>query len=188
MFRFWRFKNCMMALFIGLWCVGPVVGQTITLQQLDPSQYNVIFMRHALAPGFGDPDNFDVTDCATQRNLDDQGRAQAREIGQAFAQADVAIDQIYSSQWCRCQDTARLLEMGAHVPFTGLNSFFQNHALRDATLAMLRQKLQQLPTDRVTLMVTHQVVINAITGRSVPSGGVVAYDTRTGLSQPLTLR
>jgi phosphohistidine phosphatase SixA len=188
MFRFWRFKNCMMALFIGLWCVGPVVGQTITLQQLDPSQYNVIFMRHALAPGFGDPDNFDVTDCATQRNLDDQGRAQAREIGQAFAQADVAIDQIYSSQWCRCQDTARLLEMWAHVPFTGLNSFFQNHAPRDATLAMLRQKLQQLPKDRVTLMVTHQVVINAITGRSVPSGGVVAYDTRTGLSQPLTLR
>lgn len=188
MVSFRCFTKWVLGVFIGLWSVGPVVGQSLTLHQLEPSQFNVIFLRHALAPGFGDPDHFDVDDCDTQRNLDDQGRAQAREIGQAFTQAGVAFDQIYSSQWCRCQDTARLLELGAHVPFAGLNSFFQNHAPRDATLKMLQKKLQQLPADRVTLMVTHQVVINAMTGRSVPSGGAVAYDTRTRQSKSLILR
>jgi broad specificity phosphatase PhoE len=179
------------ALAIALICTlrpVPALADDLPIAQLDPAQFNVVFMRHALAPGFGDPDHFDVTDCATQRNLDDRGRAQARDIGQAFAQAGVVFDQIYSSQWCRCQDTARLLGLGSHVPFAGLNSFFQNHAPRDATLALLRQKLKQLPTDRITLLVTHQVVINAMTGRSVPSGGAVAYDTRTGQAKPLTIR
>ena len=167
---------------------GLSLADDLYLTQLDPLQFNVVFMRHALAPGFGDPDNFDVTDCSTQRNLDDEGRAQAHDIGQIIARSGVEFDQIYSSQWCRCQDTARLLEMGTHLPFAGLNSFFQNHAPRDATLALLRQKLRQLPADRLTLMVTHQVVINTITGRSVPSGGAVAYDTRTGQSKRLILR
>ena len=148
----------------------------------------VVLMRHALAPGTGDPAHFDVARCDTQRNLDARGRAQAQAIGQMLTGRSIQFDQVFSSQWCRCQDTARLLGLGSHVPFAGLNSFFQNHAPRDATLALLRQKLKQLPTDRITLLVTHQVVINAMTGRSVPSGGAVAYDTRTGQAKPLTIR
>ena len=148
----------------------------------------VIFMRHALAPGMGDPDNFSINDCNTQRNLDDTGRAQARAIGTKLATANIEFSAIYSSYWCRCLETAQLLGLGAVTPFDGLNSFFQNHAPRDATLAKLRQKLDILsPSAPASLMVTHAVTIRAITGLSVVSGGVVVYDLKTGTARELAL-
>ena len=148
----------------------------------------VMFMRHALAPGMGDPDNFSINDCNTQRNLDDTGRAQARAIGTKLAAANIKFSAIYSSYWCRCLETAQLLGLGAVKPFDGLNSFFQNHAPRDATLAKLRQKLDILsPSAPASLMVTHAVTIRAITGLSVVSGGVVVYDLKTGTARELAL-
>ena len=144
---------------------------------------NVLFMRHALAPGFGDPTEFDVANCNTQRNLNDEGRAQAKAIGAALTASGLVFDAVYSSQWCRCQDTAELMNVGEVQTFPGLNSFFQSHAPKDKTLALLRDKLDQLPKDRLTLMVTHQVVIQAITNQSVSSGGLVAYNTRTQRSE-----
>jgi phosphohistidine phosphatase SixA len=148
----------------------------------------VLFMRHALAPGFGDPDYFSIKDCNTQRNLDETGRAQARAIGAKLAAADIKFSAIYSSYWCRCLETAQLLGLGAVTPFDGLNSFFQNHAPRDATLAKLRQKLDSLsPSAPASLMVTHSVTIRAITGLSVASGGVVIYDLKTGAARELSL-
>ncbi len=148
----------------------------------------VLFMRHALAPGFGDPDYFSIEDCHTQRNLDETGRAQAREIGAKLAAADIKFSAIYSSYWCRCLETAQLLGLGAVSPFDGLNSFFQSHAPRDATLAKLRQKLDSLsPTAPPSLMVTHSVSIRAITGLSVASGGLVVYDLNTGSASELLL-
>ena len=148
----------------------------------------VLFMRHALAPGMGDPDNFSIKDCRTQRNLDETGRAQARAIGAKLAAADIKFSAIYSSYWCRCLETAQLLDLGAVTPFDGLNSFFQNHAQREPTLAKLRQKLDNLsPSAPASLMVTHAVTIRAITGLSVASGGVVIYDLKTGTGQELSL-
>ena len=148
----------------------------------------VLFMRHALAPGFGDPDNFSIKDCSTQRNLNETGRAQARTIGVKLAAANIKISAIYSSYWCRCLETAQLLNLGATIPFDGLNSFFQNHAPREATLAKLRQKLDTLsPSAPASLMVTHFVTIRAITGISVESGGLVLYDLRTGTATELSL-
>ena len=104
----------------------------------------VLFMRHALAPGFGDPDHFFVNDCSTQRNLDETGRAQARLIGAKLAAADINFSAIYSSYWCRCLETAQLLGLGAVTPFDGLNSFYQNHAPRDDTLAKWIHTLSHL--------------------------------------------
>lgn len=148
----------------------------------------VMFMRHALAPGFGDPDHFSVKDCSTQRNLDETGRAQARAIGAKLAAADIKFSAIYSSYWCRCLETAQLLRLGAVTPFDGLNSFFQNHAPRDATLAKLHQKLDSLSASApASLMVTHAVTIRAVTGLSVASGGVVIYDLKTGTARELSL-
>ena len=148
----------------------------------------VLFMRHALAPGIGDPHDFSIKDCRTQRNLDETGRAQARAIGAKLAAADIKFSAIYSSYWCRCLETAQLLDLGAVTPFDGLNSFFQKHAPRDATLAKLRQKLESLsPSAPASLMVTHAVTIRAITGLSVASGGVVIYDLKTGTGQELSL-
>ena len=148
----------------------------------------VLFMRHALAPGFGDPDHFSVKDCSTQRNLDETGQAQARAIGVKLAAADIKLSAIYSSYWCRCLETAQLLGLGAVIPFDGLNSFFQNHAPRDTTLAKLRKKINSLsPSAPASLMVTHSVTIRAITGLSVASGGVVIYDLKTGTARELSL-
>jgi len=149
---------------------------------------NVMFIRHALAPGYGDPSHFDVNDCATQRNLDATGRAQAKALGKVLRQHQIRFDEIKSSQWCRCQETARLLNVGKVVPFTGLNSFFEEHADREQTLSQLKSYLDSLKQDDLVLLVTHQVVISAVTGVYAPSGGVVLFNTTTKASKALDLQ
>ena len=143
---------------------------------------NVIFMRHALAPGYGDPDDFDINDCATQRNLDATGRQQAQDLGQLFQSSGLTLDAILSSRWCRCQDTAIEMDIGAYRTHDGLNSFFQDHVDRDETLALLRAELSRLKSDDLVLMITHQVVIQAVTGISPRSGGMVLFNSETGQS------
>ena len=148
----------------------------------------VIFLRHALAPGSGDPKNFDLDNCQTQRNLDEPGRQQAVAIGKRIAAAKFNLAGIYSSEWCRCLETARLLDLGAVTPFDGLNSFYQNHAPRDATLVKLKSMLANLPPDGApVIMVTHYVTIQAVANIAVPSGGVVLYDLTTGYARELSL-
>ena len=85
----------------------------------------VLMLRHANAPGIGDPPNFKLEDCSTQRNLDAAGRAQAQALGRRLAQAGVREARVYSSQWCRCLETARLLNLGPVTPQPALNSFFR---------------------------------------------------------------
>lgn len=169
-----------------LWSV--VAGLPAAADNATRFNGTVLFMRHALAPGMGDPHDFSFNDCRTQRNLNETGRAQARAIGAKLAAADIKFSAIYSSYWCRCLETAQLLDLGAVTPFDGLNSFFQNHAPRDATLAKLHQKLKSLsPSAPASLMVTHAVIIRAITGLAVASGGVVIYDLKTATGQELSL-
>ena len=141
---------------------------------------DVLFLRHALAPGFGDPADFQVDDCSTQRNLNDVGRAQARAIGAYMKANRIAPDVILSSRWCRCQDTAREMDVGPFMTHDGLNSFFDGHVDREATLAALRQRMSEIEKGSLVLMVTHQVVITAITGIAPQSGGMVVYNSRTG--------
>ena len=159
-----------------------------TADNSDKFTGTVIFMRHALAPGNGDPSGFLVDDCRTQRNLDETGRRQARAIGARLAAANLTLSGIYSSYWCRCLETAQILGLGAITPFDGLNSFYQGYAPRDTTLSRLRAKLDSLPqTAPAVLMVTHYVTIKAITGLSVRSGGIVVYDLKTGAARELAL-
>lgn len=153
------------------------------MQEIDA---NVVFMRHALAPGVGDPANFQIGNCSTQRNLDGAGRAQAVAIGHQMREAGIAFSRILSSKWCRCLETAQLLDMGLVTPFDGLNSFFQGHADRQSTLNMLRDEISRISTAPV-LLVTHQVVITAITQQSARSGELVLYNTETGQSRRLHL-
>ena len=141
---------------------------------------DVLFLRHALAPGFGDPAHFRIDDCTTQRNLDDVGRAQARAIGAYMQENRIAPDVILSSRWCRCQDTAREMDMGPFTTHEGLNSFFESHVDREKTLKALRERMRAIEDGSLVLMVTHQVVITAITGIAPRSGGMVAYNSRTG--------
>ena len=140
---------------------------------------NVVFMRHALAPGYGDPDEFQIEDCDTQRNLDAAGRQQAEAIGRYFREHQISFTAILSSRWCRCAQTAELLKSGSWSEFDGLNSFFQGHVDRQETLTLLQNKLDSLSSDELVLMITHQVVISAVTDISPPSGGLVVYNTST---------
>jgi phosphohistidine phosphatase SixA len=139
---------------------------------------NVVFMRHALAPGFGDPDDFDLTLCRSQRNLSGAGQAQAKKIGVAIRKSIVNFKEVISSEWCRCKDTTALLNLGKWQTFEGLNSFFQDYADKTLTLGVLQKKLDSIESG-FTLMVTHQVVINAITKNVVRSGELVAYNSKT---------
>lgn len=131
-------------------------------------------LRHAEAPGTGDPPEFRLDDCTTQRNLSPAGRAQAERIGQAFRRRQIQIAQVLSSQWCRCLDTARLLQLGPVQPLPALNSFFQNRRTEGKQTAAVRQLIQRhRQTPGVLLLVTHQVNITAISGIVPRSGAAV---------------
>jgi phosphohistidine phosphatase SixA len=135
---------------------------------------HVALMRHALAPGTGDPENFRLDDCSTQRNLDEAGRDQARRTGQAFRERGVEIGQVLSSQWCRCLETAELLALGEVEPFPPLNSFFGARERAPNQIEAVRALLAQADAEGPSLvMVTHQVNITALTGIFPGSGEIV---------------
>ena len=135
----------------------------------------ILLIRHALAPGSGDPDTFKIGDCSTQRNLNEKGRSQAKQIGQWLRGQGIVDARVYSSQWCRCLETARLLNLGAVTELSVLNSFFNRPNDREPNLAALQAFFSQQPADgRLIIMVTHYVTIAAMTGKGVSSGeGVV---------------
>lgn len=138
-------------------------------------QGSVALMRHADAPGTGDPAGFRLDDCATQRNLGPAGRAQATALGEAFRQRGIAVSQVLTSQWCRARETASLMALGpvADAP-EALNSFFERRGEQQNATAALRRRLQALPADAAAVvMVTHQVNITALTGIFPRSGEIV---------------
>ena len=147
---------------------------------------NIVFMRHAIAPGFGDPIDFKIGDCSTQRNLDQAGQLQAQRIGEYMLTNGLDFDEVLSSEWCRCGETARLLDLGEWQAFSGLNSFFQSHADKQETLTKLESYLAD-NNHGLSLLVTHQVVINAITGHSVGSGDLVVYNSSTRQAVPVRM-
>ncbi|HEY0837742.1 MAG TPA: histidine phosphatase family protein [Azospirillum sp.] len=146
----------------------------------------VVLMRHAEAPGFGDPPGMRVGDCATQRNLDDRGRAQARRMGEVLRERGIGRARVYSSQWCRCLDTARLLDLGPVEEMPALNSTIGRPEERAGKTADLRRFLAALPADGApVVLVTHQVTITALTGIHPASGEAVLL--RAGTADPPVL-
>lgn len=135
-----------------------------------------VVMRHASAPGTGDPDDFRLGDCSTQRNLDDGGRAQARRIGDAIRAAGIAVDLVLTSQWCRARETADLIAVAPVEDEPALNSFFENRSDADQATEALRARLAGL-SGRKAVLVTHQVNITALTGVFPASGEMVVIAT-----------
>ena len=152
---------------------------------------NVLFLRHAFAPGMdanGRPDKFKIDDCATQRNLDSIGIDQATLIGNRFITNGIKFGIIYSSQWCRCLETAQLLDLGEVTREVSLNSGFGGLFNLDESVASLRIMLESLKhEEELVLMVTHRNVISAITGVDVKSGGAVAYNIKTKASTIISI-
>ncbi|MET3891269.1 phosphohistidine phosphatase SixA [Bosea sp. OAE506] len=136
---------------------------------------HVVLMRHADAPGTGDPAGFRLGDCATQRNLGERGRDQARRLGDEFRRRAIPVALVLSSQWCRTRETAELMALGpVEDEPTALNSFFGRPGERDAATAALRRRLATLPAEAgLVVMVTHQVNITALTGVFPASGEMV---------------
>lgn len=160
------------------------LSEVLTSAQAD-AQPVALLVRHALAPGTGDPVEFSLDDCSTQRNLSAEGRQQAVNMGELFrdSSAGTNIDAIsvFSSAWCRCQETAELLQLGPVSTLASLNSFFADMSTRqdqtDQTQEWLLQKLAAVdkatPPHRIFVLVTHQVNITALTGVYPSSGEMV---------------
>jgi phosphohistidine phosphatase SixA len=138
----------------------------------------IALIRHAEAPGFGDPPGFRLDDCATQRNLSDDGRAQARRIGLAFREQGIRVDGVYSSEWCRCLDTAELLGLGPVERLPALNSFFEQPERREPQMKVLVPWVEAAHPDGAFVLVTHQVVISALAGAGTRSGEIVVVRSR----------
>ena len=153
--------------------VGPDVWQK--LQTGDA----VVLMRHALAPGTGDPENFAVDDCSTQRNLSDDGRQQAARIGELLKANGITAADVFSSQWCRCIDTGNGLSLGKVGPLPLLNSFYQDRSTETeqttALLQWLKNRLESngSPNRKPALLVSHQVNITSLTNVYPGSGELV---------------
>ena len=138
--------------------------------------HHVLMIRHADAPGFSDPTGFSVSDCSSQRNLGERGREQARALGVWLTTQGVDSARMFSSPWCRCLDTARLMDKGPVTAQPSLGSFFQD--MGDATqqtLALSQWLAQQMTLSpwQALILVTHQVNISAFTGQSVGQGEVM---------------
>lgn len=152
---------------------APAYPDDAVLARLQESG-TVLLLRHALAPGTGDPPGFQLDDCSTQRNLSEAGREQARALGERLRTAGIREARVYSSRWCRCLETAELLSLGLVQPEPALDSFFQRRAEGPDRTAAVREKLRKLPLGPPVVMVTHQANISALTGEFAPSGaGVV---------------
>lgn len=185
-----RIKTWLASALLGFMALGLSAGVPVGAQAASPSSPAkpamlappasfqlptvVVMIRHSeTEPGFGDPPNFQLEDCSTQRNLSTSGREQSRQIGQWFRDRGLEPTAVRSSQWCRCLDTARLAfgERG-YSPWPALNSFFQGHGNRSAQLAEARARGAALPHG-LEVWVTHQVTISALTGYSPAMGEMV---------------
>lgn len=143
----------------------------------------IVLFRHATAPGVGDPASFKLNDCATQRNLDDKGRAEARQLGKQFRSRKIAVGAVLSSQWCRTRETAKLAFGEAAVKDEpAFNSFFSRSAgISDEQTAQAKAILARWRGPGTLVVMTHQVNITALTGVNPASAeGVVLRPAADG--------
>jgi phosphohistidine phosphatase SixA len=147
-----------------------VRAQAETIEPLLRQGGSVIAFRHALAPGTFDPPGFKLDDCSTQRNLNDEGREQARRIGAWFKARSLVPARVRTSPWCRCVDTASLA-FGSADRWAALASPVGSETTqRQQRIAELRRGLAAVPAGRFEAWVTHQFVLQDLAGESTTSG------------------
>lgn len=141
------------------------------LQGTNPKGY-VLLLRHALAPGVGDPENFKLNDCSTQRNLSEIGRADAKAIGLWLKRRDIKIARVESSRWCRAKESAQLLDIGKVRLNSNLDSLFESAdpAKSIQTIRVKKQIVDYRNKSGLLVLVGHYINIGAVTGVGVESG------------------
>jgi phosphohistidine phosphatase SixA len=137
----------------------------------------LIFIRHAYAPGSADPDGFDISNCASQRNLNIDGIEQSKRIGQIFIDSDIMINKVLSSEWCRCKQTAEYA-FNNYETKSFLNSFFSQEFShnKDKQLKELKEYIKNWNGKKNLIFVTHFVVISEVLNLSTSSGEIVVTD------------
>jgi len=163
-------------LMLGVVMTGSFQASASELSESLKKSYSVLLMRHALAPGIGDPAGYKLQDCKSQRNLDATGRAQAQKTGQWLKAQGVGNALVFTSAWCRCKETAENLAFGTPVLEPSLNSFFDdmrqgpqsNVNLQKFIVGQLKSK-----GDKALILVTHHVNIAEFTRENVGSGDMV---------------
>ena len=137
----------------------------------------LIFIRHAFAPGNGDPNNFNLNDCSSQRNLNLIGRKQAKDIGEFFRENKIKIYKVLSSEWCRCKETASI----AFQDFSTnsfLNSFYSSKYAKNKNkqVEALNDYVKKFKSDKNLIFVTHYVLISEVLNYGPSSGEIVVSD------------
>ena len=135
---------------------------------------NIIFIRHSLAPGSGDPENINLKDCKTQRNLNSQGIKQSKKIGNFFKKNDIKVEHVFSSEWCRCKDTA-FHAFNNYKTFDALNSFYSEkfYKNKNKQIKRLKKFINNWDNNSNLVLVTHYVVILEILGVGTGSGEII---------------
>ncbi len=136
---------------------------------------SVVILRHSYAPGTFDPPDAKLEDCSTQRNLDDNGRAQARRVGEAFRAHGITVGAVRSSPRCRCLDTARLA-FGKAEPWMVRQGALRDETLRRRQLAEIRTAIDAHRDGPPLVLVTHGSVVSDLTGLNVPMGAFVVLE------------
>ena len=158
-----------------------VKSDEIVIKQLKKGG-NIVFIRHAIAPGGGDPENFRLDDCSTQRNLDSQGIEQSKKMGLFFQQNNIPIDKVLSSEWCRCKDTAKIA-FGKFKTLSALNSFYEARYAKNKfkQIKDLKKYINNWESDSNLIIVTHYIVISALLNTTTSSGEMVITDKKLNI-------
>ena len=137
----------------------------------------LIFIRHAYAPGSGDPNNFNLNDCSTQRNLNNEGKKQAQYIGKFFREHNIKIDKILSSEWCRCKETAEIAFRDFSTK-SFLNSFYSSEYAKnkDRQVKELNNYIEKFKSKKNLVLITHYVLISEVLNYAPSSGEIVVSD------------
>ena len=168
-----KFLKIILILFISLTSLVKADSKKNIIENLKEGG-KLIFIRHAYAPGGGDPGNFNINECSTQRNLSESGKIQSRKIGNFFTENKIKIENVYSSEWCRCKETASLAFKNFKTK-SFLNSFFSSKFAQNKNSQMRDFKKFLLDWDEKTnlIFVTHYVVISEILDYPSTSGEIV---------------
>ena len=168
-----KFLKIILILFISLTTLVKADSKKNIIENLKVGG-KLIFIRHAYAPGGGDPENFNIYDCSTQRNLSESGRIQSKKIGNFFKKNKIKIENVYSSEWCRCKETATLAFKKFKTK-SFLNSFFSSKFAQNKNSQMRDFQKFLLDWDEKTnlIFVTHYVVISEILDYPSSSGEIV---------------
>ena len=150
---------------------------------------NLIFIRHAYAPGGGDPENFNIYDCSTQRNLSESGRIQSKKIGNFFKENKIKIKNVYSSEWCRCKETASLAFKSFKTK-SFLNSFFSSKFAhkKKSQIKDFQKFLNNWDKKNNLIFITHFVVISEILDYPPSSGEIVVSDKNLKIIDTLQIK